>query len=72
LTKIDSLIDLWSKGHSPEVGDRRIENAADWLVITDDFSVDMNDLPAIEGKFVKIMRAKIQKKQNMSVQDVSV
>ena len=72
LTKIDSLIDLWSKGHSPEVDDRRIENAADWLVITDDFSVDMNDLPAIEGKFAKIMRAKIQKKQNMSVQDVSV
>jgi len=72
LTKIDTLIDLWSKGHSPDIDDNRIENAAEWLTITNRFSVSMNELPAIEGKYVKIMETKIQEKQNMDMQDVNV
>lgn len=63
---------MWQEGHSPEINDRRLENAAEWLNITNRFSVGMDELPAIEGKYVKIMEAKIQEKQNMSLNDVKV
>lgn len=61
---MSSLVELWNKGHKPNINDPELEEAVKLLNMMDTgMQVPVNDLSAIEVKHMQLIKSKLNDKQ---------